>query len=204
MGKPKRKSVQSENENLNPLPAPLQALQNLISKFNNRGVIIGGVAACLLGTPRFTVDLDAVILLSLDDLPRALNEAAQLGIPPQIADAEKFARINRILLIRHMSSCTDIDLSLGILPFEVEMVERSEYLDLGVIQLRLPATEDLIILKAVAHRPKDLDDIQSIVISHPDLDKKRIQHWVSQFGEVLNLPELSDQVLRLIDSATSI
>jgi len=204
MGKSKGTSNQSENESLTPFLTPLQALQNLISKFDDQGVIIGGLAVSLLGTPRFTADLDAVILLSMDDIPRALSESAQLGILPRITDAEGFARKNRILLLRHTASGMDIDLSLGILPFEKEMVERSELLDIGVFRLRIPTPEDLIILKAVAHRPKDLDDIQSIVTSHPNLDKKRIQHWVGQFGDALDLPDLWEQILLLIETDTSI
>jgi predicted nucleotidyltransferase len=103
-----------------------------------------------------------------------------------------------VLLLRHAASGTDIDLSLGILPFEVEMVERSRIVDLGAIQLRLPTPEDLIIMKAVAHRPKDLADIQAIAASHPDLDKARIQFWVEQFGEALDLPDLWKTISRML------
>jgi hypothetical protein len=38
-------------------------------------------------------------------------------------------------------------------------VERSKLYQIGPLALRLPTPEDLIILKAVAHRPKDLLDI---------------------------------------------
>lgn len=199
MGNPERKSDRPELDSVTPLLAPLQALQDLLSVFNDQGVIIGGIAVSLLGVPRYTVDLDAVFLLSFDDLPRLLKEAAQLGIAPRISDAEGFARKNRVLLLRHTASGTDIDLSLGILPFEVEMVERSKVVDLGVIWLRLPTPEDLIIMKAVAHRPKDLADIQAIVASHPTLDKKRIQYWVEQFGEALDLPDLWNKISRLLE-----
>ena len=198
MGKAKRKSSQPTFENVTPLLAPIQALQNLISKFNDQGVIIGGVAASLLGTPRYTVDLDAVFLLSFEDLPRLLVEAAAQGIEPRIADPVAFARKNRVLLLRHMVSGTDIDLSLGILPFEVEMVERSRIIEIGVIKLRLPTPEDLIIMKAIAHRPKDLADIQAIANSHPSLDKERIRFWVEQFGEALDLPELWKEIAKLL------
>ncbi len=74
MGKAKRKSSQPTPESVTPLLAPIQALQSLLSQFHDRGVIIGGVAVSLLGTPRFTVDLDAVFLLSLEDIPRLLAE----------------------------------------------------------------------------------------------------------------------------------
>jgi hypothetical protein len=190
MGNPQGQSNPPEPESITPFLAPLQALQNLLLAFNNQGVIIGGIAASLLGTPRLTVDLDAVFLLDYDDLPRLLAEAEKQGIEPRTADPIAFALRSRVLLLRHTMSGTDIDLSLGILPFEIEMVERSAVIDLGVIQLRLPTPEDLIIMKAVAQRPKDLADIQAIAASHPDLDRERIQYWVEQFGQALDLPDL--------------
>jgi predicted nucleotidyltransferase len=107
-----------------------------------------------------------------------------------------------VLLLRHKASGTDIDLSLGILPFEVEMVERSKVIDFGVIQLRLPTPEDLIIMKAVAHRQKDLADIQAIAASHPNLDKARIQFWVEQFGDALDFPDLWQVISQLIGFST--
>lgn len=49
MGKAKRKSSQPTQGSITPLLAPIQALQDLLSRFNEQGVIIGGVAASLLG-----------------------------------------------------------------------------------------------------------------------------------------------------------
>jgi len=173
-------------------------LQSLLNKFNDQGVVIGGIAASLLGTPRLTVDLDAVFILSLDQIPGLLREASSLGIEPRIPEAVSFARKNRVLLLRHTESGTDIDLSLGILPFEIEMVERSQIVDLGPIRLRIPTPEDLIIMKAVAHRSKDLEDIRAVAASHPELDQNRIQFWVEQFGEALDLPDLWNEIKKII------
>jgi hypothetical protein len=198
MGKTKRKSEQPAPESIASLLAPLQALQNLLTAFEDQGVIIGGIAASLLGTPRYTVDLDAVFLLSTADIPRLVQSAADQGIEPRIPEAEAFARKNRVLLLRHMASGTDIDLSLGVLPFEVEMVERSAVVQAGPLALRLPTPEDLIIMKAVAHRPKDLADIQAIAASHPNLDRERIRQWVEQFGEALDMPELWEIISRYL------
>jgi predicted nucleotidyltransferase len=190
MGQVKRKDDQPAPESTTPLLAPLQALQNILSEFDNQGVIIGGIAASLLGTPRYTVDLDAVLLLSIADIPKLLEVASVQGIEPRISDAEVFARKNRVLLLRHIASGTDIDISLGVLPFEIELVERSKVVEFGSIKLRLPTPEDLIILKSVAHRPKDLADIQAIATKNLNLDKERIRYWVEQFGEALDLPDL--------------
>jgi hypothetical protein len=74
MGKAKRKSSKSASENITPLLAPIQALQNLLSQFNDQGVIIGGVAASFLGKPRFTADLDAVFILISMIFPSCLRK----------------------------------------------------------------------------------------------------------------------------------
>lgn len=198
MGKAKKPMDKTELPNLTPLLEPLAALQRLITQFDNQGIIVGGIAASLLGQPRFTADLDAVILLSTDDLPKLLEAAAQQGMVGRIADAEGFARKNRVLLIQHESSGINIDISLGILPFEAEMIKRGRKISVGNLQLRLPTPEDLIIMKAVAHRPKDLADIQAIAACHPNLDKERICFWVEQFGAALDFPDLWKMISPLL------
>jgi hypothetical protein len=169
-------------------------LQRLLTRFDDQGIIIGGVAASLLGKPRLTADVGAVILLSVEDLPLLMEAAAQQGLVPRIADVEEFARRHRVLLLRHQESDINVDISLGILPFEVEAVERSVIHQVGSLAIRLPTPEDLIIFKAVAHRPKDLMDIQELLESHPDLDRERVRHWVREFAQALEMPELWDDI----------
>jgi hypothetical protein len=65
------------------------------------------------------------------------------------------------------------------------------------LTIRLPTPEDLIIFKAVAHRPKDILDIQAIVNSHTDLDIDRIRFWIQQFGHALEMPELWNDIADL-------
>jgi hypothetical protein len=177
---------------------PLEALQHLIELFNNRGLIIGGIAASILGQPRLTVDIDAVILLGIEDLPKLIRAAAQEGLILRNPDGEAFARKNRVLLLRHERSGISVDISLGVLPFESEMIERGQEFKLGTRNIRLPTPEDLIIMKAIAHRSKDLEDIKSVAASHPKLDKGRIQFWLDQFGEVLELPDLWKEIEKLL------
>ena len=133
MGKAKKPVNQSELTGLALLLEPLAALQRLLTHFDSQGVIIGGIAASLLGQPRFTADLDAVILLSINDLPNLIEVAAQEGMVGRIADAEAFARKNRVLLLQHQSSGIKIDISLGILPFEAEMIKRGQEVTVGNI-----------------------------------------------------------------------
>jgi predicted nucleotidyltransferase len=187
LGKIEGRSMKLD-KNLEPFRAAIEALQRLLIKQNDRGVIIGGIAVSLLGKPRFTADVDAVFLLSTDELPQFLELARAENIVPRIQDAEEFAQKSRVLLLRHEPTETDIDISLGILPFEEEMVDRSSVKSFANLSVRLPTPEDLIIMKAIAHRPKDLEDIRILADNFPNLDKKRIEQWVKAFGDALETP----------------
>lgn len=188
---------------LEPLAAPLAAIQRLIEQFDNRGVIIGGVAASLLGRPRLTADADALLLLSVNDIPRLLQLAGVEGLQPRLANVVEFARRNRVVLLQHVATGIGVDISLGLLPFEVETVERSVEHQVGAVRLRLPTPEDLIILKAVAHRPKDMLDIEAVVATQEHLDKKRIASWVQQFADLLEVPEIWTDLERLLRKSRS-
>lgn len=183
---------------LEPLLAPIVAIQRLIEKLDDQGVIIGGVAASLLGQPRLTADADALLLLSIDVVPMLIEWAQAEGLRPRLPDVVDFARRNRVVLLRHTESGIDVDISLGLLPFEVEAVARSQEYQAGSLTVRLPTPEDLIILKAVAHRPKDLLDIEAVLAAQPHVDEERIAFWVRQFAELLEMPELWTDVETLL------
>ena len=167
----------------------------------DRGVIIGGTAVSILGKARYTEDLDAMFLLSVQDIPRLLEEAKEEGIEPRIDNVVEFAKKNRVMLLKHAITGTNIDISLGALPFEQEMVERSVVHQIDeTLKIRLPTPEDLIIMKAIAHRPKDLEDIRTIAEKYQTLDIQRIERWVKAFAGVLEQPDLWGQIELLLES----
>ncbi len=184
------------DDNITPLMPSIVALHKLFTIFNNKAIIIGGVAASLLGKPRLTADVDAVLNLSIEEIPSLIDIAKQEGLFPRIKNAEDFARQHRVLLLRHDESGINVDISLALLPFEIEAIERSIAHQAGKIEIRLPTPEDLIIFKAVAHREKDLLDIQEIIKSQPKLDREHIIHWVKEFAEVLEMPEIWDDIAK--------
>ena len=49
-------------QSITPMLAPLVSLQRLLARFDDQGIVIGGVAASLLGKPRLTADVDAMFL----------------------------------------------------------------------------------------------------------------------------------------------
>lgn len=175
---------------IRPLIEPLVVLRKLLEKSGCQWMIIGGVAVSLLGKPRFTADIDAVLLIEDEDLPKFLKIAKRLGFEARIKDAVEFAQENKVLLLKHVKTGTNVDLSLGILPFEEEAVRRSKRLKIDNIAFNLPTPEDLIIFKAVAHRPRDIEDIAGIVKIHAKINKKYIKKIVKEFARALEMPEI--------------
>jgi len=187
-----------QEEALAPLLAALRDLVAWLQATHVPGAIIGGVAASLLGRPRATRDIDAVVLLDEKGWRPFLGTGTQLGFVPRLSDPLGFAHTARVLLVRHESSGIDIDIAFGALPFEEEAITRAVWRDIGGIRLPLPVPEDLIIMKAVAHRPRDMADIESILDAHLKLDRRRVRRWVREFSTALDTPEILQDLNALL------
>ncbi len=182
----------------NPLIESLRDLVFWLEAEKIQQVVIGGVAVALIAQPRMTEDIDAVISLDTNLLESFLSTAISYGFAPRINDAADFARRRRVILLQHQPTGVNVDLSCGILPFEEEMIARARELVIGSVRIKVASPEDLIITKAVAHRPRDIADIESILNIEPNLDFDRIRFWVGQFSEALEMPELMEDLEKLL------
>jgi predicted nucleotidyltransferase len=117
---------------------------------------------------------------------------------PRIENVLDFAARSRMLLLRHDASGVEVDVSLGTLPFERETIDRSTVVKVGRMRLRVSSAEDLVIMKAVARRPKDVADIDSILDVQRNLDLDRIRNHLREFSSVLEMPEIQQDFERLL------
>jgi len=159
---------------------------------------IGGIGISLLAGARATQDVDVVLWLDIERLESFIETGAAYDLVPRITDAADFARRNRVLLLQHSPTGINIDLSCGTLPFEEEMIVRAQTLIIGSLKIRVATPEDMMITKAVAHRPKDFADIEAILNIEPNLDLERVRRWVGQFAETLEMPELLEDLERIL------
>ena len=180
----------SESAELEPLVSALNALARWFEREGIEGAIVGGVAASLLGRPRMTRDVDAVVLVDEYGWERFVDSGRRSGFDPRIDDPIEFARRTRVVLMRHTSSGIDIDISLGALPFEREMIDRHQSMTVGPVTIPVITPEDLIIMKALARRPRDMADIESVLDANPEMDLDRIRDWLREFSAVLEMPEI--------------
>lgn len=179
----------------------LGALADLVKWLESAQIsamVIGGVASSFLGRPRMTQDVDALAILPENKWDAATEAARNFGIVPRIDQAVDFARRSRVLLLKHAQSDIAIDVILGGLPFEQEAVDRARAHLVGDITVRLPRVEDLIIMKVIAHRDKDMQDVEGLLDAHPEVNFDEIRQYVSEFATATSMSELIDDFERLL------
>jgi hypothetical protein len=97
-----------ETKALAPLLAVLADLIAWLKTEEVEGVVIGGLAASLLGRPRLTRDVD-VLVVDEGRWAGFLTTGATYGFVPRQRDTLAFAEQSRVLLVRHEPSGLDAD-----------------------------------------------------------------------------------------------
>ena len=128
----------------------------------------------------------------------ALAAAPAHGLVPRIENPVEFARRTRVFLLRHVQSAIDVDVILGGLPFEQTAVDHGQIYEVGGISIRLPRVEDLLIMKAVAHRPQDLLDIEGLLEAHPGADVYAVRNWVREFSAAAAMSDILEDFDKLL------
>ena len=153
--------------------------------------VAGGLAADLYRSePRLTMDVDLVILTEGNGTKTAIAVIEALGLHAGIARAADLAGGPLFAIRQHnteprmiigrsaeKSSLEGVDILLPSIPWVKAAVERaqSNQVDFGFGPVPALTLEDIILAKlyclmATPLRAKDLDDLQSIFSSSPDLD----------------------------------
>lgn len=178
--------------------AALTALSKWLNSEAIPHTIIGGIAVSLLTEPRATQDIDATIWSEDIPIEDLLRTSESFGLISRIDNPLEFASEARILLLKHRDTGVGIDLSLGALPFEKEMIDRAGIIMVGSLQLRVARAEDLIISKAVPMRPVDLADIDKLLSFYPAVNFNRIRELVGEFQVLLDRPEYIQKLEELL------
>ncbi len=134
-------------------------------------VLIGGLAARRYRhRDRFTTDVD-FLTRELGDLPERMQDA---GFSVRTM-AEPGSSDPYVVFIR--GNGMKVDVLKAETPFQESAIDRA--ID-GII-----TAEDVIVFKLLAGRPRDQDDVQSILAAGHELDEPYIERWAAEW-EVLD------------------
>ncbi|MEO2036015.1 MAG: nucleotidyl transferase AbiEii/AbiGii toxin family protein [Planctomycetaceae bacterium] len=159
--------------------------------------VIGGLALQRWGEPRMTVDIDVTVLSGFGNESVVVEQLLQ-NFSARIEDVVNFAQQNRIALLKTEEGI-GLDVSLGALPFEERVMERSsDWIIPEYGTIRTCSAEDLVILKTFAARPQDWIDVQSVVMRHAGtLDRELILAELTPLAELKEEPEILEQLQTL-------
>jgi hypothetical protein len=142
-----------------------------------RYVVVGGFAAVMHGTNRFTADIDIALDLESQNVKRAVETIMNLGWqaripvdPYQFADPDKRKSWAEEKGLRVFSFFDPNNRTFAVdffvqdpLPFN-DLFKNSVLLSIQGQEARICSVDDLIAMKQIANRPQDQLDIQALNI----------------------------------------
>ncbi len=175
-------------------------LTRLAEALDRKGLpymVIGGQAVLMYGEPRLTRDIDIILGVTPDALPRVLEVASEVGLHILVDAPGDFARRTWVLPTLHPESGLRVDFIFSWTPYERQALERARTFHIEGSPVRFAAPEDVIIHKILAGRPRDLEDVRSI-LRKQKVDAGYIRSWLHQFESVLGNPLVSvfDEILQ--------
>jgi hypothetical protein len=160
-------------------------------------MIIGGQAVLLYGEPRLTRDIDMTLGVGIESLPRVLEMLGKAGLKPIPENAETFVRETYVLPAKHVESGIRVDIIFSYTPYERQAVKRVNRIRVRDQIVNFASLEDVIIHKVFAGRPRDMEDVRSMILRNPDFDKSYVRQWLKEFGN--GFLGSFDQLLREVE-----
>jgi hypothetical protein len=169
-----------------------RALDRAFASLRVSWYVFGAQAAILHGAVRFTEDLDVTVLLGTLE-PRALVQTlVRHGFSLRVEDADDFVEKTRVLPALHVQTQIPVDVVLGGPGLEELFAQRARPTDVGGVAVPVATAEDLIVMKVLAGRPKDLEDVVAIVTAQASqLDLRLVRETVRIVEQALDQSDLS-------------
>jgi len=156
----------------------LDRLAQILNQRKTNYALIGGLGAALRGTVRTTWDIDLLVAVSQMELPPLLEAIQQEAFDLDVYKAIRSWNEDHLLEFRRGQ--VRVDWIKALLPLFQRILERAKWEDIGGRPIRVADAEGLLVLKLIAMRPQDQQDIQGILMANRaslDLDWVRRQWW---------------------------
>jgi hypothetical protein len=183
-----------------PLADLLADLDRALTALGIRWYLFGAQAAILYGVARLTADVDVTVdagSLANADL---VAQLAARGFALRVPDAGEFVEKTRVLPLVHAKSRIPVDVVLAGPGLEELFFGRVEERNVGGVRIPVAAAEDIVTMKVLAGRLKDLDDVASILRAC-SLDTDRVRSTLRLLEQALDRRDLLDEFERLLRQA---
>ncbi len=168
-------------------------LDDLRRAFDALGIawyLFGAQAAVAYGVARLTADVDVTIRPPATPTSEWLAELQRYGFEPRFTDAG-FVEQTRVIPVVHLRSGLPVDLVLAGPGLEDDLLRRAVVQSIDGVPVPVIEIADLVILKVLAGRPKDLDDVVELLRIHGDgIDAVRVRTVLRALEDALGQSDL--------------
>lgn len=169
------------------LTEALREIAGIFESLSACYAVMGGMAVRIHGIPRPTHDIDFTVALPRERLPDFFARATEAGYT--VAESylrgwvDQVAGMPLVKLRMYLAAHgIDIDIFLAESDFQASLLARRRREDLEGGPLWIVSPEDLILLKLVAGRPRDLVDVQDVIFTQGQLDERYLHRWAAALG----------------------
>jgi hypothetical protein len=173
-------------------------LHDFAGLFERLGIpyaVMGGLAVRIYGIPRPTLDVDFTIALERNHLGNLYEHVRELGytVTDEYAkgwvDLVAEMPIVRARLFLEGRS-VDIDIFLAELPYQHQLLARRRCEQIDGSPVWFVSPEDLVLLKLISYRPRDVADIGDVLFTQGQLDEVYMRRWAATLGVSARLDDV--------------
>lgn len=177
-----------------PVRSPVaDLLADLGRAFDALGIswyLFGAQAAIVYGVARLTADVDVTVRAPATPTGEWLAALGHHGFEGRFTDPVFIAQ-TRVLPVVHLSTGLPVDIVIAGPGLEEEFLSRAVARSIDGVAVPVVEIADLVVLKILASRPKDLDDVVSLLRIHAEaIDAVRVCTVLKMLEDALGQSDL--------------
>ena len=187
------------------MPSPvadlLEALASALQPLGAPWYLFGAQAALLYGAARLTADVDVTVELGDRPIAQLLETLGAGGFKPRVRDVDDFVARTRVVPLEHVATGMPLDVVLAGPGLETIFFERRRERILDGVRVPVASPEDVVVMKVLAGRPKDADDVVAILAADAALDLGIIRETLGLLERALDQSDLLPALETLLERA---
>ena len=185
----------------------LNELAGVFERFGLPYAVIGGIAVRAYAIPRPTFDVDFTVAVPRARLPEVFAAVEEEGYTaaveeegytvPQSYQSGWVDSVAGMPLVKFRffvkERGVDADIFLAETDFQKEIVKRRKMVETPDGNVWLATPEDVVLLKVIANRGRDLSDVNDILFTQGQLDDDYMRKWAVELGVEERLRDIMTQ-----------
>lgn len=155
-------------QRMSALAEALESVARVLNRFVDEGrcegwYVFGAQAVAVRGAPRATQDVDITAAMAKSDVPELTQELSEAGLQHRYPEsAGTLLATAAVVPLSHVSGM-DVDLIIGSSGLERLTSQRAELVRVDGISVPVARSTELVVLKVLAGRGKDIDDVRALI-----------------------------------------